>query len=268
MCQEAHSGRIELQEDDPDTVERMISYMYTLDYEDEEYGHSESTVSGTNSNDETAETMDDEHQTPPETVAGTQEDSTSTRGENQPTLFSSVRVYALADKYDIPPLKELARQRFCNWAEDNWACEDFSAIAREVFESTPKDDRGLRDVIIQLVANHADIFIQKDGLRQLIEDIGDLGLGVLCQLLKTHSEEELALTSRIEDLENENTALNRQLKDVELCLKRKSEDIDSTVRKINNLVHCRRCKNGFNVDVEGYMYGGLTIRCKGCQAMQ
>jgi len=48
MCQEAHSGRIELQEDDPDTVERMISYMYTLDYKDEEYGYSESTVSGTN----------------------------------------------------------------------------------------------------------------------------------------------------------------------------------------------------------------------------
>ena len=29
MCQEAHSGRIELPEDDPDAVERMISYMYT-----------------------------------------------------------------------------------------------------------------------------------------------------------------------------------------------------------------------------------------------
>ena len=64
------------------------------------------------SNDETAETMDDEHQTPPEAVAGTQEDSTSTRGEDQPTLFSSVCVYALADKYDVSPLKELARQKF------------------------------------------------------------------------------------------------------------------------------------------------------------
>jgi hypothetical protein len=201
----------------------MISYMYTFDYKDEEYGHSESTVSSTSSNDETAETMDDEHQIPPEAAADTQEDSTSTRGENQPTSFSSVRVYALADKYDISPLKELARQKFCNWAENNWACEDFSAIARESFESTPKDDRGLRDVIIQLVAKHAEIFIQKDGLRQLIEDIGDLGLGVLCQLFKTHSEVELALKSRIEDLENENAALNRQLKDVEPGLKRKSK---------------------------------------------
>jgi hypothetical protein len=127
-------------------------------------------------------------------VVDTQEDSTSTRGEDQPTLFSSVRVYALADKYDISPLKELARQKFCSWAENNWTCEDFSAIAREVFESTPKNDRGLRDVIIQLVAKHADIFIQKDGLRQLIEDIGDLELSVLCQLFKTHSEGELALT--------------------------------------------------------------------------
>lgn len=198
----------------------------------------------------------------------TQEDSASTRGEDHPAHFSSVRVYALADKYDISPLKELARQKFCNWAENNWACEDFSTVAREVFESTPKDDRGLRDIIIQLVAKHADIFIQNDGLRQLIEDIGDLGLGVLCQLFETHSETESALTSRIEDLENENAVLNRQLKDVELGLKRKSKDIDSTISKINNLVDCQRCKNGFNVSVEAYMFGGLTIRCKGCQVWQ
>jgi hypothetical protein len=268
MCQEAHSRRIELQEDDPDAVEHMISYMYTFDYKDEEYGDSESTVPSTGSNDGTAETMDDERQIPPEAVADAQEDSASTRGEDHPAHFSSVRVYALADKYDISPLKELARQKFCNWAENNWACEDFSAVAREVFESTPKDDRGLRDIIIQLVAKHADIFIQKDGLRQLIEDIGDLGLGVLCQLFETHSETESALTSRIEDLENENAVLNRQLKDVELGLKRKSKDIDSTISKINNLVDCQRCKNGFNVSVEAYMYGGLTIRCKGCQVWQ
>jgi hypothetical protein len=66
---------------------------------------------------------DDERQIPPEAVADTQEDSISTRG-----------------RITLP----------------------FSAIAREVFESTPKEDRDLRDVIIQLVAKHADIFIQKD----------------------------------------------------------------------------------------------------------
>ena len=71
MCQEAHSGRIELPEDDPDTVERMISYMYTFDYKDEEYGHSESTISSTSLNDETAETINDERQILPEAVVDT-----------------------------------------------------------------------------------------------------------------------------------------------------------------------------------------------------
>jgi hypothetical protein len=32
----AYSGRIELEHDDPATVERMISYMYTFDYKDEQ----------------------------------------------------------------------------------------------------------------------------------------------------------------------------------------------------------------------------------------
>ena len=109
MYQKAHSGRIELPEDDPNTIERMILYIYTFDYKDEEYRHSKFTVSSTSLNDETAETMDDERQIPPEAVVDTQEDSTSIRGEDQSTLFSSVCVYAFVDKYNIFPLKELAR---------------------------------------------------------------------------------------------------------------------------------------------------------------
>jgi hypothetical protein len=52
-------------------------------------------------------------------VVDIQEDNIFTRGENQSILFSSVRIYALADKYNISLLKELARQKFCSWAENN-----------------------------------------------------------------------------------------------------------------------------------------------------
>jgi hypothetical protein len=245
--------RIELEDDDPATVERMISYMYTFDYKDEQHLDPESDSCNSVSPDEMMEDPTREHQ------------STSDHGEHQPPLISSVRVYAIADKYNIPPLKELARDRFSNWAKDNWAREDFSDIVREIFESTPKSDRGLRDIVIQIATIHADVLTQKDKFRQLMEDIGDLGLNLLCQVLKIHSEEKSGLESRIEYLEADTEELKRKLKEGERSLRHKSDEMDSTMNIINNMDECDHCKIGFNIEVERYYAGRATIRCKGCR---
>jgi hypothetical protein len=239
--------------------------MYTFDYKDEHYRDPESEGCSSTAPDEMTETLVEERQTLPATAADNQEDRLSDCEEDQPALFSSVRVYAIADKYDIQHLKELARERFSNWAEDNWACESFPAIAREVFDTTPTKDRGLRDVVVRLVAIHADDFIRKENSRQLIEDIGDLGLSVLCQVLKTHSEEKSGSKTRLEALEAETAALNAQVKDCERDLRRKSDDMNVAMSKINSLVECRHCKNELNVEVEAYMFGGPIVRCKRCR---
>jgi hypothetical protein len=239
--------------------------MYTFDYKDEHYRDPESEGCGSAAPDEMTETLRGEHQTSPATAADDQEDCMSDCEEDQPALFSSIRVYAIADKYDIPQLKELARERFSNWAEDNWACESFPAIAREVFKTTPTKDRGLRDVVVRLVAIHADDFIGKENSRQLIEDIGDLGLSVLCQLLKKHSKEKSGLKTRLKALEAETAALNAQVKDCERDLRRKSDEMNVAMSKINSLVECRQCKNELNVEVEASMFGGPTVRCKRCR---
>lgn len=242
--------------------------MYTFDYKDEQYRDPEPDGCNSTAPDEMSETISAERQTSPASAADAPEDSMSDCEEDtvgNPTLFSSVRVYAIADKYGIPQLKELARQRFSNWAENNWACDDFSAIAREVFETTPAKDRGLRDVVIRLVAMHAADFIQQEHSRQLIEDIGDLGLRVLCQVLKTHSEERLGLKTRVEALEAETVELNTQIKDCERDLMRKSDEMNVVMSKINSLVECRHCKKELNVDVEASMFGGPIVRCKKCR---
>jgi hypothetical protein len=143
----------------------MISYVYTHDYRDEEHPRPSR----------------DQHQ------------DISGREVDQPALLSSVLVYAIADKYDIQPLKELAKNRFETSAEKNWAHKDFSDTVKEIFESTPKSDRGLRDIAIRIIASHADMLIQKDEFRQLIEEVGDLGLNTLCLLLEKHSKEKADL---------------------------------------------------------------------------
>ncbi|KAL6240234.1 hypothetical protein RBB50_012871 [Rhinocladiella similis] len=52
---EAHSNRIELEDDDPATVERMITFMYTFNYNDEQHQDPESDDGGCASSAEAAE---------------------------------------------------------------------------------------------------------------------------------------------------------------------------------------------------------------------
>jgi hypothetical protein len=253
---ESYSGRIEL-EDDPATVERMISYMYTFDYRDEEHRDHrdlclESSICNIPSRYESHEHRNIIHQE-----------------KDQPALLSSVRVYAIADKYDIPSLKRLAKERFESWAKKNWAREDFSDIVREIFESTPTSDRGLRDIVIRIVALHADVLTKKDEFRRLIEEDGDLGLSTLCQLLETHSEEKAGLRSRIGQLETNTATLEQQLQQCRRNLNHRVEEIDATIKKLNRLGECRQCGRNANIfmNVET-SYNGReisVIRCKGCR---
>jgi speckle-type POZ protein len=68
--------------------------------------------------------------------------------------LSNLRVYAIAEKYNIPLLKEIAKEKFVKWAENNWSHCDFPVVAREVYESTRSNDFGLRDVVARLCGGH------------------------------------------------------------------------------------------------------------------
>lgn len=174
-------------------------------------------------------------------------------------------MYAIAEKYGIPLLKELAKERFCNWTESNWAHEDFPDIVREAFQSTRDSDQGLRDVVVQIVAKHAKSLTEKAEFRRVIQESGDLGLGTLRQVLTTYSEDMSDLRSRLRELEAETEMLKGQTSRHEQSLRAQANEIKSTISKINNLGECRHCQKEFNVDVEAYLWGSATVRCKGCR---
>ncbi|KAH0559307.1 hypothetical protein GP486_004180 [Trichoglossum hirsutum] len=139
---EAISGVITL-DDDPDSVRRMISFMYTFDYDDEV--------------------------------------KINPKSAENPALFSSIRVYAIAEKYGIEDLKELARSRFSTWASENWNHHsEFTAMVQEVYDSTPSSDRGLRDVVETILKKNFESVFYDDRLKELlISQMGELGLSVL-----------------------------------------------------------------------------------------
>lgn len=64
------------------------------------------------------------------------------------------QMYALADKFGIESLKQLAKQKFESETKAYWNDEDFCEAIQEVYETTTDSDRGLRDIILDTFKTH------------------------------------------------------------------------------------------------------------------
>lgn len=110
----------------------MITYLYTLDYDDN------SADGDSGINDEISE----------ETGELSQESSNS-------TLFASLslntRVYAVAEKYGIQGLKDVAQLKFSTQLKRTCVEKELLSIIDEVYTSTPPKDRGLRDPLLEVI---------------------------------------------------------------------------------------------------------------------
>jgi hypothetical protein len=96
-------------------------------------------------------------------------------------LFTSLRVYVMADKFGVPALKLLARERFYRTAETIYTtCEDFPAVVDEMYHSTPPTDVAMREIPCRLIANQ---YCEEKALRERIVPVmrehADLAVGVL-----------------------------------------------------------------------------------------
>lgn len=243
--------------------------MYSLDYQDERdnveaAGSANAKNSSVSNGDATVTSGEPELHA--DILVNNCDNNTSCQRDDQPTLFSSIRVYAIADKYNVPCLKDLAKQRFDSWARCNWACADFTAIIREVFNSTPSSDPGLRDIVYGIVVIHSDFFTQNVGFREMVEDIGEFGLGMLDKLVARHTEENSALLSQIQGLEAEIGVSKTLLEDSQQALARKSSELDAMMSRLYDLRSCWHCGEHFNIEVQDYSPERAIIRCKGCRA--
>jgi hypothetical protein len=97
------------------------------------------------------------------------------------SLFTSLRVYVMADKFAVPALKLLARERFYRTAESIYTtCEDFPAVVDEMYRSTPPTDVAMREIPCRLIANQ---YCGEKALRErmvpVMREHGDFAVGVL-----------------------------------------------------------------------------------------
>jgi len=147
-CQEAfREGMdkcINLEEEDPYMVEKMLLSLYTLDDQESQQIHPK------------------EHQ---KTPASKSMDTSKVvhrvpRIDPCQELLTNAEMYAMGDKYDIPRLRQLSMARFSHLLEivaKDWNRCDLEVLPQViecVFQTTVCSDRGLRDPLVPVLKTH------------------------------------------------------------------------------------------------------------------
>lgn len=150
----------------------MVHYLYHLDYPHLPRGGSESETHQISPNiDMTPKTQVDPVGSSSLHENSSQATNTGIALRKIPNLLHHARLYALADKYGINGLKDLATLKFrleiglwMNHAEFVDACW-------EVYTSTPAHDRGLRDIVSKTVSIHAHL-VDHERMEPVLKDTG------------------------------------------------------------------------------------------------
>jgi hypothetical protein len=142
-------------QDDPHAVDCLIQYFYRQDYQ--------SGYRGPAIEDSVTEGM---------------EGTTSPFPSDQNSIDDSypifhVRVYVLAEFYNVPTLKELALEKFNRVTQDNSYPDRFLDGVEEAYKSTMEQDRGLRDAIVNFFYAHQDL-MDEERVQEILQKTNSL----------------------------------------------------------------------------------------------
>ena len=158
-AQEAETGVVELKEVDPTAVKLMIDFLYLLDYKYPE--------------------------APPKKSADA---SPAEVAKSQSQMVMHARVFALADMYDIPDLKDFALERFKGVVED-WQQamkkkEFFAAVAEVCTDPSLGHCIVLRRAVVNALAKSRDAVLNNPEAQAVIMCVPDLAFDVLLRLMR------------------------------------------------------------------------------------
>jgi len=179
------------------------------------------------------------------------------------TLLNNVLVYAIAEKYYIPELKELAKAKFLDQSHRLLSTNLYPEIIKLVYESTPSSDRGLRNAVALACVEETKALVDNPTFSAVVKTVGDFGFDILCKSLKSHDwqlDEMLASKTALED-EIEET--KSQVASRESERDRYKAKLEQVIKVVNSHGNCRHC----NVEFYGYLDldDPTTLRCGRCR---
>ncbi|KAG5775230.1 hypothetical protein H9Q73_011095 [Fusarium xylarioides] len=163
MSQES-DGEINLPDDDPAAVRKMIGYLYNIDY------NATRTQMPDYEDDVEAELSDTEYDAETryrmklfgaefikrKRIKQLKEHEwggwKSQESPSSSQLCLQAKVYALGEKYGMQGLKNAAKGAFESEIQSgNVGIDDFAEAVEKVYTSTVSEDRGLRDVVVKMI---------------------------------------------------------------------------------------------------------------------
>ncbi|KAI9878895.1 MAG: hypothetical protein M1830_010199 [Pleopsidium flavum] len=145
-AKEAETRTIELKEDDPYMVWRMILYLYCLDYNDLKVV----LPSGVSSED----------------------------FANNAILIN-VHMYTMGDKYGIGGLKKVAEAKFEDAVKQMENPLQFLPAVVKIYKSTPAADRGLRDVTVRLATLSVKSLMASTTFKEIVVKVPEFACDVI-----------------------------------------------------------------------------------------
>jgi hypothetical protein len=88
------------------------------------------------------------------------------------------RMYTLADKYDIYPLKMMANCNLWDYLDDRFPDAGFFDVVYEVFTTTPETDVHLREAVAGYIDRSRKKYGMFEGLDENLKEIPDLAYHV------------------------------------------------------------------------------------------
>ncbi|RSL38682.1 hypothetical protein CEP54_016394, partial [Fusarium duplospermum] len=149
-------------DDDPRSVDCMVQYFYRSDYE---------VPRSTSSIDDEADVMYKEDADDSDADDAASDDS---------HLIIHVRVFALAEKYDIPPLKVLSLKKFKAAIQLYWKSKYLAEAAREAYTSTIADIQDMRKAVVDILFTQRAL-LDEEYIRGLLREVPDIAFDLLMQ---------------------------------------------------------------------------------------
>ncbi len=270
--QEAFTGKIDLKEDDLETVNRMIIYLYTLDYDDGvQVDFDSNNVWVAFKGDPPGFPKTTQHATSTNLPAGAR---VIVKSDMEQAMQNNVLVYAMADKFNIPELKLLAKNKFAACANLHWPPTNFNHLVTTVYTTTPETDHDLRDVVARLASIKLEEVQALEDFQTTAADLGSFSLDLLKNVVIKNSAERKEHQRKVAHLLAESTRFceklqtaNKTIDSLTHQLQRSRTITADLMRVLESTSECRHCK----AEISAYMElpvdatGPVTLRCSKCK---
>ncbi|KAL8645535.1 MAG: hypothetical protein Q9210_006657, partial [Variospora velana] len=163
--QESISGTVSLVEEDPQIIQRLMSFFYTGDY-------------------------GDLPSIQPSFFFVHEYCDAGTDDRRQESLILHCAMYACADRYSVADLKTQAEGKFQALVVSFWPLKELPTLIADVYTSTPSNDRGLRDSIVRICSKHINEIVAGPSWQHIvkIEAAGQLALDLLPLVLASKDQ--------------------------------------------------------------------------------